>query len=299
VRYAKQALALARQIEDAPDLRFEATRGLGMAMLLQVGDLPSADRLFLECLEVAHELSAAHVARALGHLGWVRALQGDNAAGRTLIEDSIARLRILDAWLWLGPQLCYLADIDIREGRYDDARRHATESLEKTHLTLPLAANWGRILDVFIRLAAAEHQPERVVRLAGAVSTVRPIIGFSPLASPELLEHAKQELGEAKSAALWADGEAMTVEETVAVVLNTQPADRQQIAPTTLDAVGLTEREIQVLRMVIDGKSNREIGAALSLSVRTVERHIANVYSKIGAHGRVEATAYAFRHGVT
>ncbi|MGH2355130.1 MAG: response regulator transcription factor, partial [Chloroflexota bacterium] len=44
------------------------------------------------------------------------------------------------------------------------------------------------------------------------------------------------------------------------------------------------------------GQSNREIAAALVLSVRTVERHVANIYAKIGAHGRAGATAYAFRH---
>jgi DNA-binding NarL/FixJ family response regulator len=54
-----------------------------------------------------------------------------------------------------------------------------------------------------------------------------------------------------------------------------------------------------VLHLLVEGKSNKEIGETLVLSVRTVERHIANLYSKIGAHGRVEATGYAFRHGVT
>jgi predicted ATPase/DNA-binding CsgD family transcriptional regulator/transcriptional regulator with XRE-family HTH domain len=297
-KYAEQALAMARQIKGAPALRFEATRRLGWVMLMQIGDLRSADRLFQESIEAARDLGPSQVARGLAALGWVRVLQGDNAAGRSLIEDAVARLRDLGDWLYLAAQLCYVADIDIREGRYAEARRHATEALENTHLALPLAANWVRILDVFIRLAAAENQLERVVRLAGAASTVNPIIGISPLASPDQVARAKQELGDAKSAALWAEGQAMTVEETVAFMLSKQPTELQRIASTIWDAIGLTEREVQVLRMVIDGKSNREIGAALVLSVRTVERHIANVYSKLGVHGRVDATAYALRHGM-
>ena len=59
---------------------------------------------------------------------------------------------------------------------------------------------------------------------------------------------------------------------------------------------GLTPREVEVLRLIAAGRSNREIAAALSLSVRTVERHITNLYGKIGARGKADATAYALRH---
>jgi pimeloyl-ACP methyl ester carboxylesterase len=59
---------------------------------------------------------------------------------------------------------------------------------------------------------------------------------------------------------------------------------------------GLTPREVEVLRHVAEGKSNTEIGAELVLSVRTVARHITNIYAKIGAQNRSEATAYAIRN---
>ena len=55
----------------------------------------------------------------------------------------------------------------------------------------------------------------------------------------------------------------------------------------------LTEREVEVLRLLAGGSSNKEIAAKLFLSVRTVERHIANIYNKIGGRGRANATAYA------
>ena len=61
---------------------------------------------------------------------------------------------------------------------------------------------------------------------------------------------------------------------------------------------GLTYREIEVLRLITTGRSNVEIAEQLVLSVRTVERHIANVYGKIGARNRADATAYTFRHGL-
>jgi DNA-binding CsgD family transcriptional regulator len=71
-------------------------------------------------------------------------------------------------------------------------------------------------------------------------------------------------------------------------------APRPNVAP---GGAPLTNREIEVLRLIAAGRSNREISADLVLSERTVARHIANVYTKIGAHGRADATAYAHRNG--
>lgn len=62
---------------------------------------------------------------------------------------------------------------------------------------------------------------------------------------------------------------------------------------------GLTSREVEVLRLIAAGKTNNEIAEKLVLSVRTVERHIANIYLKIEAHNRVEATNYALSQGLT
>lgn len=58
----------------------------------------------------------------------------------------------------------------------------------------------------------------------------------------------------------------------------------------------LTDRETEVLKLVASGLSNKEIAQELSLSVHTVQRHVANIYSKIGARGRADATAYALKH---
>jgi pimeloyl-ACP methyl ester carboxylesterase/DNA-binding CsgD family transcriptional regulator len=61
----------------------------------------------------------------------------------------------------------------------------------------------------------------------------------------------------------------------------------------------LTARELEVLRLVAGGRTNNEIAEELVLSIRTVARHITNIYAKIGARGRAEATAYSIRHGLT
>jgi pimeloyl-ACP methyl ester carboxylesterase/DNA-binding CsgD family transcriptional regulator len=61
---------------------------------------------------------------------------------------------------------------------------------------------------------------------------------------------------------------------------------------------GLTERELEILALLAGGASNEGIARTLSISRRTAERHIGNIYVKIGAHNRAEATAYAFRHRI-
>jgi DNA-binding NarL/FixJ family response regulator len=61
---------------------------------------------------------------------------------------------------------------------------------------------------------------------------------------------------------------------------------------------GLTEREVEILSLLAQGSSNAEIAAALTISARTVERHIANIYLKIGAHNRAKATGFAIRNSI-
>ena len=66
------------------------------------------------------------------------------------------------------------------------------------------------------------------------------------------------------------------------------------IRPPAFEA--LTPRELQVLRQVAGGATNKAIAAALGVAVPTVERHLVNLYTKIGARGRADAIAYALRH---
>ena len=61
-------------------------------------------------------------------------------------------------------------------------------------------------------------------------------------------------------------------------------------------AGGLTERELQVLRLVAAGETNKAIAADLFLSERTVDRHMSNIFTKLGVSSRAAATAYAYQH---
>jgi DNA-binding CsgD family transcriptional regulator len=61
---------------------------------------------------------------------------------------------------------------------------------------------------------------------------------------------------------------------------------------------GLTQRELEVLQLLASGLANKQLAAKLFVSVPTIERHISNLYAKIGARGRADATRYALRKGL-
>jgi len=62
------------------------------------------------------------------------------------------------------------------------------------------------------------------------------------------------------------------------------------------DVHGLTQRELQVLRLVATGETNKAIAGQLVLSERTVDRHVSNIFTKLGVSSRAAATAYAYEH---
>jgi DNA-binding NarL/FixJ family response regulator len=63
-------------------------------------------------------------------------------------------------------------------------------------------------------------------------------------------------------------------------------------------ALGLSKRELEVLRMIVSGKSNKEIAADLDLSVNTVSVHRANIMESLGIHNTAELVVYAIKNGL-
>lgn len=61
---------------------------------------------------------------------------------------------------------------------------------------------------------------------------------------------------------------------------------------------GLTDRELEVIRCVAEGRTNAEVSAELFVSLSTVKSHLASIQGKVGARNRVEIAAWAWRHGV-
>ena len=63
--------------------------------------------------------------------------------------------------------------------------------------------------------------------------------------------------------------------------------------------LGLSSRELEVLRLVADGRSNREIGELLFISEKTAGRHLSNIFTKLDVHSRAEAARIAAEQGLT
>ena len=118
----------------------------------------------------------------------------------------------------------------------------------------------------YAALRLAQGQPERALMLLEEALAISTELGMRPL-----------------------------MERVVALTDKTEAPSGK--APANPD--GLTEREVEVLRLIAAGNSNREIARELVLSVRTIERHITNIYGKISAGGRADATVYALDHGLT
>jgi two-component system NarL family response regulator len=65
------------------------------------------------------------------------------------------------------------------------------------------------------------------------------------------------------------------------------------------DENGLTERELEIVRLVASGYKNKEVGNTLTISERTVKTHLTNIFQKLGVRDRVGLVMYALRHGLT
>ena len=112
-----------------------------------------------------------------------------------------------------------------------------------------------------------------------------------------LIADALSTLGDVDSAELERQG-ALTVfrELGAAPDLARLEASASRLAPT--QAFGLTARELEVLRMVASGRTNRAIAGELFLSEKTVDRHVSNIFSKLEVSTRSAATAFAYQHNL-
>jgi DNA-binding NarL/FixJ family response regulator len=104
----------------------------------------------------------------------------------------------------------------------------------------------------------------------------------------------------AEACAALGDGEAATLElESARAIfgrLGAAPDLARIEKPRPGGAHGLSPRELDVLRLVAGGRSNREIAAELVISEHTVARHVQNIYAKLRLSSRAAATAFAFEH---
>ena len=113
-----------------------------------------------------------------------------------------------------------------------------------------------------------------------------------------LLAEALQALGDATAAANEVAAARSTFT-SLGAAPDLHALDRRWRATDARPApAGLTPRELEVLRLLASGRSNKAIAEALVLSEKTVARHVSNIFDKLDVSSRAAATAYAYEHGL-
>ena len=187
-----------------------------------------------------------------------------------------------------SPLLAAYVEIMLAADRVDDAAKVASELSD-------LAASLGSpMLHAVARRAAGSVRLAKNDARGSLADLRRASDGFRELEAPYevactavLIGTARAALGDTEGAALEFDSARATYER-----LGARP-DLTRVPGQA--SAGLTAREIQVLRLVAQGETNRSIGASLGLSERTVDRHVSNILAKLDVPSRTAATALASR----
>ena len=115
-----------------------------------------------------------------------------------------------------------------------------------------------------------------------------------------LRDKLRAEMGEAAFAREFAAGKAMTVEDIVALAEEIVLPVSSSLAGSTAESrpARLTQREVEVLKLVAAGLTNAQAAEMLTVTPRTINAHLTSIYSKIGVTGRAAAVRFAVDHGL-
>jgi DNA-binding CsgD family transcriptional regulator len=238
--------------------------------LAQVAPLAGRDDLappLDQVLEMARSLGRRRTeCQVLASLGAVALSAGDVDEAARIYHDGLSLSR--DAGYWHGLGFCTLGAIAVAALRRDNrlaARMHGAAEEQ---------------LDVLRRGMPPDYWDLYQQLLAGA----RDAMGREFAREVDL-------------------GRATSFETAVALALESTSPPRDRAAARDSDTAGahdaeLTPREREVLALMAEGRTNKEIGGALFLSAKTVMHHSMSIYRKLGVRGRAEATAVAVRTGL-
>ena len=221
-------------------------------------------------------------------------------------------LRAIETW---DEGLAYLGEHDVRffEGflARDAALVHTSDGQLETALglfgtSIEAFVRSGAVAQLVISLASLPALFERLDRpgvartLLGAMAREEGSFHHVP-GLADLGARLDAQLGDEASARYAAGGAAMDVRDTAAYALHQIDVARRALTTAGQDAAGvagLTARETQVLKLIADGATTREISERLFISAKTADNHIQHIYTKLGVTNRAAATRWAFDHDV-
>ena len=310
--YLVDARTAGRSLADAGVVGW-AVHGLGRIALEDV-DPRAATALFEESIslfdEVGDERGRAY---SMFFLGAVFSRCGEHERAEDLFSQGEAPLRAAGDLWGLAALLTFSAAPALARADVGAAARRYGEALV---LYARLGTVWmaSQALLGLAHTAALSAQPTLVVRLYGSAAALAELTGGVAASSGTIPRQAFVMLGLDDSAmeadlvaahqrldvdayeSAWNEGHGVGFD---AAVRDGIDAAREIAAHagTEVDDLparaGLSDREWDVLRLVADGHSNKEIARRLVVSARTVENHLAHIYTKLGVHNRVSAALYA------
>jgi predicted ATPase/DNA-binding CsgD family transcriptional regulator/DNA-binding XRE family transcriptional regulator len=311
--WLKAGLAQSRALDD-PWWQGMTLLALGI-VAEDCGEYRDAEAQFAEALahlRTTDDRTSAAV--AVVHLGIVAWGQGDVQRAAALCEEAVGLLREVGDPLGLSYSLAYLGLLTGERGEPAQAATFHRESLGLRWKSQALEGVAGSLANLAV-LAAAGERTERAARLFGAARALLEDAGLG-FKLPERTVYERAEarartgLGAAFAVAQ-AAGRALPREQAVAEALSFaeelatpgtgqrsgQPGAGAEQPPGEYPA-GLTEREVEVLRLVAAGLTNAEIGERLFISPRTVGSHLQRIFGKIDVTTRAAATSFAVKSGL-
>jgi predicted ATPase/DNA-binding CsgD family transcriptional regulator len=301
----EESLALFQELGDRVAVAWPLT-GLGLLAWYE-GDDRRAQRLLDESLAVFREAADQRgLTWVLNTLGFVARTEGALERSAALHEEALALTRATGDRRQTAYVLASLGDTARDASKLDEARARYVAALT---ICRELATQWGLAwcLEGLADLVVSQGDAVRAVRILGAATALRdaydlPLMPIYHSRRDRIVNAARKDLGSVAFAAAWDLGQAMSLDDAIAEAVSdpvaTGTKDQPGKAAGSPAWAGLTARELDVLRLLVEGRADREIAEALFIGTRTVQTHVANLFAKLGVNARAEAAAVAVRRGL-
>jgi DNA-binding CsgD family transcriptional regulator len=298
---AEAALALARRGDDASALGL-AYLTMGFAAEF-AGEPERALEMGFEAVPRFREAADLRwLPYGLSNLGDLLIYFGSGDEARPLVEEAISLAAASGDDFGLAVVTGDLARIRRHEGDLASALRLFRETHDLYDQVDGTRGKLGCIAGM-ASIAFDQGQPEHAARLLGAIDAQMQRAGVKVIAFNLMTRRIKDEvrdrLGERVYEREFDVGRSIpwhdAVADAMALAVDTT-GDSEDESP--VNPFGLTSRERDVLRQLIEGRSDKEIADALYIGARTVQTHVANLLAKLDVHNRAEAAAVAVRNNL-